>query len=291
MLGLALKKMRLALGSLCAIALASSGVSEAQLWQEKAPPRPSEQNRALGAGPDAVLETARDTRPKVAIVIDDVGLDWERFQAVNRLPVPATLAFLPYGIDAQRMVDSTDPRHTAIMHMPMEPKRRKHHAGPGAVKTGKASQIRQAVNDHVAKLSGYRGVNNHTGSAITENKRAMETVLSALTSHGLYFLDSKTTPDSQAAKAAENANALVLEADMFLDGDFGRGGSAHVLKQLAQLEALAAQRGSAIAIGHPYPSTITALNSWALQKRLSIHFVTTDQLADEARASRGGVGL
>ena len=283
--------MRLALGSLCAIALAACGVAEAQLWQEKAPPRTPERPGRLEAAPSGLLLAERDTRPKIAIVIDDVGLDWERFQAVNRLPVPATLAFLPYGIDAQRMLDSTDPRHSTILHMPMEPKRRKHHAGPGAVKAGTAEQIRRAVNGQIDKLSGYRGVNSHTGSAITENKRAMQTVLSTLSSHGLYFLDSKTTPGSQAAKAGEAINTFVLEADLFLDGDFGRSGSAHVLKQLALLEAIAKRQGSAIGIGHPYPSTIRTLNDWAMEKRVDLRFVTTDQLADEARASRSEVGF
>ena len=82
--------MRLALGSLCAIALAACGVAEAQLWQEKAPPRAPERPGRLEAKPSGLLLAKHDNRPKVAIVIDDVGLDWERFQAVNRLPVPAT---------------------------------------------------------------------------------------------------------------------------------------------------------------------------------------------------------
>jgi len=285
------KKLDLALGSLCAIGLALCSGASAQLWQENAPVAGVlEANPSPSARAD-VLAPQQDTRPEVAIVIDDLGLDWERFQAVNRLPVPVTLAFLPYGTDAQAMLDTADGRHSTILHMPMEPKRRKHHAGPGMVKAGKPAAIRNAVHAQLNQLSGYRGVNNHTGSAITENKSAMATVLATLQGEGLYFLDSKTTPDSRAAEAGAPFGALVLEADLFLDGDFGRGGRAHVQRQLKLLEATARRNGSAIGIGHPYPTTIAALNDWAAEKRLALHFVTTDELADEARANLPKVGF
>jgi len=47
--------------------------------------------------------------------------------------------------------------------------------------------------------------------------------------------------------------------DVFLDDDQA---PAAIAKQLAKLEQLARQHGSAIAIGHPHDATIAALKAW-----------------------------
>ena len=221
-----------------------------------------------------------ESRPQVAIVIDDLGLDWARFRSTNRLPMPVTLAFLPYGPDAQAMVNASDPRHEVMLHLPMEPHRRKHDAGPDRVPAYGQHAIEGALATNLSKLSGYRGVNNHTGSLVTETRAAMETVLTELDEAGLYFLDSRTSIHSVAVPAGRTTGATVLEADLFLDGNFGRGGVAHVTRQLEILAATARAQGSAIAIGHPYPETLEALNAWAASEEgQGFRFVTTGELA------------
>ncbi|MFC3302966.1 divergent polysaccharide deacetylase family protein [Parvularcula lutaonensis] len=227
------------------------------------------------------LAAVRDERPKVAIVIDDVGLDWRRFQAVNRLPMPVTIGFLPYGPDAQAMLDSKDPRHDAILHLPMEPHRRKEDAGPDMVPTGAPDAVRAALHANLAKLTGFSGVNNHTGSKTTADETAMRIVLSELEARGLYFLDSMTTPRTKAKRVSATTGATVIEGDLFLDGDFGKGGEKHVRRQLRRLEKIAEKHGEVIAIGHPYPATISVLNEWALERGADLQFVRAKDLAAE----------
>lgn len=268
-----LQSCGLALGRLSAIVLSLLGAAAAEVLGRE---------DQLGS----LLEPRPDARPKVAIVIDDLGLDWERFETANALPVPVTLAFLPYGRDAQAMLDGTASRHEAILHLPMEPKRRKHDAGPRMVRPGPPAAVRHALQANLARLSGYRGVNNHTGSKVTEDARAMAVVLEELSRRGLYFLDSRTTPKAAAPSLAASTGAVVVGGDLFLDGDFGRGGAAHVRRQLDRLRAIAERRGSAIGIGHPYPATLDVLSSWT-QEQAGIRFVTTAELAAEARARRG----
>ncbi|MEM1380823.1 MAG: divergent polysaccharide deacetylase family protein [Pseudomonadota bacterium] len=240
----------------------------------------------LGEVPAGLLEAKPDPRPKVAIVIDDVGLDWVRFQSANRLPIPITLAFLPYGKDAQAMLDSADPRHCLLLHMPMEPKRRKHDAGPGMVARGTAQSVRKATLANLEKLNGFSGVSNHTGSALTENRPAMNAVLSTLKASGYFFLDSKTSPRSVASSVGARTGAVVVEASLFLDGDFGSGGQVHVDRQLTKLMAIAERDGVAIGIGHPYPATLSAVSAWSVAHAETLRFVTIDELAAEKRAAR-----
>lgn len=219
------------------------------------------------------LEAKPDQRPRMAVVIDDLGLDWRRFEASNGLPIPLTLAILPYGIEAQAMADAAASHHEVILHMPMEPYRRKADAGPDMVRPGDDAAVRRAVMANLAKLGGYRGVSNHTGSRTTASRSAMRIVLGELAGRNLYFLDNKTTPQSVAAGLAAETGASVIEADLFLDGDFGRGGSRHATQQLDRAARIARERGYAIVIGHPYPTTLAALERWTADHSVDFDFV------------------
>ncbi|MCQ8184207.1 divergent polysaccharide deacetylase family protein [Parvularcula maris] len=235
------------------------------------------------------LEAKPDDRPVIAIVIDDLGLGRAKFEAVNALPFPVTLAFLPYGEEAQAMLDDTSPRHEAMLHMPMEPTVRLHDAGPSVVMTGSANEVRRGVRRNLAMLTGYRGVNNHTGSKLTADRSAMRTVLQTLASQDLYFLDTRTTPRSVSADLASETGAVVLQANRFLDGGMGKLGAGHVRRQLEALEAEATRDGAAIGVGHPYPETLAVLKEWAEGAQGRFRLVTTGELASELRKTGAGV--
>lgn len=238
-----------------------------------------------GASVPLRLEDRRDARPAIAIVIDDVGLDWARFRSVNALPIPLTMAFLPYGADAQAMLDATDARHEPILHLPMEPNRRKYDAGPDMVPAGSPQVIKATLNANFAKLTGYQGVNNHTGSKATADARTMQVVLAELGRRDLYFLDSRTTDYAKAKSLSRRTGTPVVEAQLFLDGNFGKGGKAHVEKQLRLLTRLARTNGSAIAIGHPYPETLSAIMAWAEDNTDEFRFVTAGDLVKAAQSA------
>ncbi|MEE4212448.1 MAG: divergent polysaccharide deacetylase family protein [Parvularcula sp.] len=228
---------------------------------------------------DERLSPRPDPRPVIAIVIDDLGLDWGRFESVNAMEVPMTLAILPYGSDAQAMIDRVSPRHEVMLHLPMAAERETAPMGPDAVPIGPEDAVRDALLRNLTKISGYSGVNNHTGSRTTSDEAAMAIVLEELRERDLYFLDSRTSPQSVAARVGQSQGAKVIEGTLFLDGDFGRGGEAHVRAQLEQLETTAKRDGFAIGIGHPYPSTIAVLKTWAPEARTRLRFVTTAELA------------
>jgi len=73
------------------------------------------------------------------------------------------------------------------------------------------------------------------------------------------FLDSRTTPTSVGIRLAAGYRVPHAARDVFLDDDQA---PAAIAKQLARVEQLARQHGSAIAIGHPHDATINALETW-----------------------------
>ncbi|WOI52081.1 divergent polysaccharide deacetylase family protein [Parvularcula sp. LCG005] len=213
----------------------------------------------------SIVPAARFDRPRIAVVVDDLGLDLNSFVAANNLPGPVTLAFLPYGEGAQAMVDRVKPVHEVMLHLPMEPTRRLKDAGPDVLMTGQdAAVVKDQLAINLGKISGYAGVNNHTGSRFTADPDAMFVVLEELDRRGLYFVDSMTVNAHVASAIGRRRGWRVEERDVFLDSGGPTVSVESVKAQLAEAEEIARQNGHAVVIGHPYDVTMDVLGPWLL---------------------------
>lgn len=209
---------------------------------------------------NAVPAPPSDGRPKVVVVIDDMGIDRRRSARIADLPGPLTLAWLPYARDLPMQVAAARQQgHEAIVHVPMEPSGGEN-PGPNALLTKlPPDELRQRLAVNLAAFDGYVGINNHMGSRFTADHDGMTVVLSEIAARGLLFLDSRTTAESRAPALGEIYKVPVLSRDVFLDHTQT---SAGVRSALAKLEELARLQGIAIAIGHPHDVTAAALEAW-----------------------------
>src|SRR5690606_35344364 len=74
-----------------------------------------------------------DHRPALAVVIDDLGMNRRAAAALNRLPAPLTLAFLPYATKLDEQAQAARAAgHELLVHVPMEPRGREW-PGPNAL--------------------------------------------------------------------------------------------------------------------------------------------------------------
>lgn len=209
---------------------------------------------------NAVPPPPADGRPRVVIVIDDMGVDRKRSGRIAALPGPLTLAWLPYARDLPAQAAAARRRgHELIVHVPMEPAGGED-PGPGALLTRLApEELRRRLTANLAAFDGYVGINNHMGSRFTADRMGMAVVMAELSARGLLFLDSRTTAETQAPALAETYRLPVLSRDVFLDHVQTAKG---VAAALAKLEEVARRDGVAIAIGHPYDVTAAALEAW-----------------------------
>lgn len=211
--------------------------------------------------PPNMVPPAKGTTAKIAIIIDDVGMDAKRSRAVVDLPAPVTLAFLPYGTITKSLAKSAKEKgHHIIIHTPMEAMNGSANIGPGGLVSGMDhAAFENAFGLMAESFAGYEGINNHMGSRLTQDKDAMARLMQILKARGLYFVDSKTIDTSVAARQAAAAGIPYAERDVFLDH---QDTEAFVVAALAKTEAVAKRRGYAIAIGHPKDHTINGLKAW-----------------------------
>ncbi|MGP1395804.1 MAG: divergent polysaccharide deacetylase family protein [Inquilinaceae bacterium] len=201
-----------------------------------------------------------DGRPRVAIVIDDLGVDRGRTDAIVSLPGPLTLSFLAYAED---LPDQTRRArawgHELMLHLPMEPDA-DADPGPNALFVAlPPHEIARRLTWNLDRFDGYVGVNNHMGSRFSAHGPGMEQVLTELAARGLLYLDSRTSAATAAPFIAPGLGVPFAERNVFLDND---PAPAAILAALEALEAVALVRGTAVGIGHPYPETAGVLAGW-----------------------------
>lgn len=200
------------------------------------------------------------SKPLIAIVIDDVGIDRPHSRRAWELPGPLTMSFLPYARDLHEQAKAAHAHGQELMlHLPMEPGG-VADPGPNAllVSLGKA-ELEARVTAALDSFDGYVGVNNHMGSRFTAYRPGMETVLRQFRARGLLFLDSRTTPSSVGDQVAQELGVPSVARNVFLDDDEALPA---VKRRLAETEAVARRQGFAVAIGHPHETTLQALAEW-----------------------------
>lgn len=216
--------------------------------------------------------------PRLAIIIDDMGNDQSEAKPVLALPFPVTVSVLPHLDYSAQTADAAWRRgDQVILHLPMQPiedgaKDETIELRPGMP----ASQVRSTLTGMLATVPHAIGVNNHEGSRATADPRLMAELMPLLRERGLFFIDSRTTAATVAYEAAERAGVRAASRKVFLDDTPTHDA---VLAQLDLAARDAVRDGSAIAIGHPHPETIAALEEGVPKlERRGVHVVFASEL-------------
>ena len=216
---------------------------------------------------------------RAAIVIDDLGQNRKTTDQLLEVPYPITFSILPHlQYSRETAQEAHRAGHEVMLHLPMEAE-----AGAsaiqadGIIKVGMPErQVEQLLKADLASVAYVRGVNNHQGSRATTDPRLMLAVMRTLAQHHLFFVDSRTTVDTVAFDEARRAGVPTFFRSVFLDD---KADVSYTLGQLEQLRRVVKQRGAALAIGHPHPSTIIALRRYLPQfERDDIQLVPASEL-------------
>ena len=194
---------------------------------------------------------------RLAIIIDDCGQWPDTERGFIALPIALTLSVLPEVRYNHAISQAAADAHKGLMlHLPMEPLSG-INPGPGKVTTEMDdAAIGSQVERDLADVSLATGVNNHEGSKATADARVMNAIATVLASKGDFFIDSRTNAKSVAQTVSSEHGVRTASRDVFLDNqadvEYSKG-------QLRAAAVLAKRTGSAIAIGHPRPTTLVAV--------------------------------
>ncbi len=204
-------------------------------------------------------DSVGETPPRIAIIIDDLGYQFEAGRRAIELPGPLAFAVLPatpHGTRLARLAHAHGKE--VLLHMPLESVGYEGAPEPGALmldmsRTTFAVTFREAI----ATVPHAIGVSSHRGSLLTRHPGHMGWLMEEIRKReDLFFIDSYTTHRSIALDMAAEAGITATRRDVFLDHERS---TAAVARELDRLKAKARKHGTAVAIGHPFPETLEVL--------------------------------
>lgn len=226
------------------------------------------------APPEPAVASAR-----LVIIIDDLGESMTTARRLAALPFKVTFSVLPHNTKARQVAQLA--RHDGLellMHLPCEPDGypQKADSGPGTLRVSMSdAELERLLTDNLSRLPEVDGVNNHMGSRLTRDARAMNVVLAHLKGRGKFFVDSLTTSGSSVRQVCRKLGMRYYRRHVFLDNS----ATEHaIMLQLRKAESLAKRTGLAVAIGHPYPETLSALESWAKTRDMAVTICTIQDI-------------
>ena len=218
---------------------------------------------SFGKGDTLNLPSADKEKPKVVIIVDDMGSNKDSVDRLLEIEFPINFAILPYLPYSRYAAEKANQRGwDVILHLPMEPKSISGYVGDDAgvgvlLESLPKNEIIKKLDDNISAVPYVKGVNNHMGSKFTENPELMEIVLRELNAKGLFFIDSKTSADSKGFEIAKTLGMKTATRDVFLDQ--ASKDEHYVNSQILRLVNVSKEKGYAVGICHPYPETLKAL--------------------------------
>lgn len=215
-------------------------------------------------------------KPRIAVIIDDLGYDRKIAQDFLTLDIPLTYSILPFSDHGKTIAKRAWSRgYEVMLHLPMEAdnfSKMNPEDGFLFVNMDRETLLTQLKKD-LDDIPYIKGVNNHMGSKFTQSTSHMRWVLGEIKSRNLFFVDSLTTNASKGFPIAREIGVKAGRRDIFLDNIKE---PTAIMAQIDQLIDIAQKRGFAIAIAHPYTVTYETLkeNMPELKKKVEIVYVS-----------------
>ncbi len=225
------------------------------------------------------LTPPKPGKGKIALLIDDAGMNLSLADRLTKLKVPMAVAILPHLVASRETADLVRSRgKTVFLHYPMEPlSYPSTDPGEGAVLLNMPEALIQAVSkSNVENLGKIDGFNNHMGSAITENETKMRQVLESMRQYTTMFVDSNTSGKSVAYNTCVTMGLSCGINRKFLDNS---NEHAYIASKMYEAAELAEKQGGIITIGHLRPDTVAVLEAVIPElQQLGYQFVTVSSL-------------
>ena len=216
------------------------------------------------ARPSRYASAAASGPPRVAILVTGLGLPGgPTSEVIEGLPAPISIAYGAYGRNLQDGVTKARADgHEVLLQIPLEPNNYPtEDPGPHTLLTTLPPQENmKRLQWLMSRYTGYVGVTNHMGAKFEAATDSFMPMLEELKRRGLLYVDDGSTQESPTSQAA---NAIGLEYSVVSVQIDGGQSAAEIEKQLAKLEEMAKQQGTAIGVVRLKPAAVKQLADWA----------------------------
>jgi uncharacterized protein len=216
--------------------------------------------------------------PRLAVILDDVAGDSAAVDSIFSLHYPLTLSILPNHPHSTQIAQEAHRRgYQVMLHLPMESVANETPESQELRPGMPPAEISSELTAMLASVPYAAGINNHQGSLATSDPRLMANLMPLLRNHNLFFIDSRTTAATVAYDAAQSAGVPCAYRNVpFLDDVQ----EVSVIRRQLEIAAKdAREKGQAIAIGHPHPTTLRALTEFLpTAEAQGIHLVHASDL-------------
>jgi polysaccharide deacetylase 2 family uncharacterized protein YibQ len=197
--------------------------------------------------------------PRIAIIIDDLGYRLDAGRRAIDLPGPISFAVLPGTPRARALaVQAHENGKEVLLHLPLQAAPNDNIHDPLSLNLDmNRREFGDTFEQALISVPHAIGVNSHRGSMLTRHPGHMQWLMDEIRARdNLFFIDSYTTHESVALQIARETGVDARKRDVFLDPDRD---PETVVREFERMKRLAQERGSIIAIGHPYAATLELL--------------------------------
>lgn len=222
---------------------------------------------------------------EVAIIIDDIGYDLNAAKALLKVDANLTFAVLPFQPHSREAAEMLHKANREILlHLPMEPvSYPQEKPGEGALFSDMSDEeVLLQLRKNISAVPYAVGVNNHMGSKFMIDDQKLALIFKELRRHKLFFVDSRTSPDSRALSIAGRTGLPIAERKIFIDNNRNYNEIYNHLLNIASQD----DHSPTIIIGHPYPETVRALKDAAkVMREKGVLVVPASQIVKRVKNS------
>jgi len=230
----------------------------------------------LAAATESQANVQQAQPDQLVIIIDDLGHSLIRGKDAIDLPGNITYAVIPYTNFGKELAERAHNSGKEVMlHAPMSTVAGDPLGSGGLTAKLSRTEFNERLNSALDEVPHAQGINNHMGSDLTQRRLQMSWLMQELRWQELYFVDSRTSGRTIAAKVATEFNVPNLSREVFLDNEIE---TEAIARRFHEAVARAKRRGRAVVIGHPHRETIRYLrNALPTLKEQGVQLVTVSQ--------------
>ena len=206
-----------------------------------------------------VVEIEYYEKPKLAILIDDVGMNIKTTVYFKKIDRPLSFATIPYLPKTKQATEILrDAGFEVILHMPMEGSNDiLNRRTKGVIKSSmKMKEIYDKFDGAIESVGEVKGFNNHMGSRFTNDPKKMKELLTYAKKKGMFFIDSNTNSKREGYKIAKELDIPTYYTSYFIDNSQKK---EDIIKAIKVAVGMAKENKKILVIGHYRRETAEAI--------------------------------